>query len=1307
MNYIFMSLETIGWTRRARAVAALVAAWLLCGCAALQIDVDVYKGPLTNDEQIQMRQFASLAVAAKPLLAHLRNDIEVAFRAERKDASVANPEARHKLHKDLDHHHTSMELQSRLATFINGALLSYEDLGHPVLRDLEQTIRLALEQSLLLGVGPQDRKLADILRLAALEPGTDAPRRAMALALARFLCPPGERAPDGTTCSALSDAAGASAEVGNPLRRYAGALYAACRNLRLALSASSPQAAALRCPDVARSNAGFAFVGDPVNVRALSVLLLGAERPELSERLLQLGSAFLQARVHMRSAFEAALDLLDAVNDPVQAGPRARLVSQLMQPMITACVLTSPKGRSRQHLSEPDRAVAERLDRLLQVNSAMGEWGRSEFARANAAVVDVALQAPASAARVFRAAHLAALSYSADDLARCDALLKDSPAHQRAASSLSRQFGASRGPDADQDFLASLESVKLTLGEIQSPHSVAGFDRARLPAGIDSLTRAYLQEKHDGMAVAGGDASPTERRLRETLIAFAERVLFVSNSLTGSVLREELGMARDACDLTSLGPLCSSLRDDAVSRILPRLGLVQTLGNTLVLYANDLVRRERHRDGQRNAGAAEAHAARAASTPGLERQAAYVEQQIASELRAATEQRDTAQTTSERSTRAVAQAEQDAQATKKLADQANAAAVDAARFAQALAHAVRSTVPVGQRRALVLPGTSTETAAALQADAAAAEKSVLATLGSAPEVTVARAAQAMHAWLEGQSEAATGERATRLRAGGAALGDHAAAFGADSAPMTSAQVLHAYRALLQQLVKDAVALAQLRVEEAKAPSATANRQTRMHQELQQRGQADAGTVKSVGQNMQAAQQLQSAWQAVRRHALTGALLAGGQDARSLLLAAVHKEVGVVAALGAVDPDKAPRQAALKILESKLAALPAENPALDPYPALRKPLPGQQPDQREVFDSVIAELRQRRVQALAAGLTQAATNLQSAIDAAYDSRTAGIFLRPASEYLRSVYSAPALQGDPSDFQRNMLNDYLDVLRPRFLPDDAGNALAEARKNIERLHWQTINTVRLAGGGSTNYVLAKDDVGNWYVKTYEADPEAVIKSAQSLALFNYGRRIDVDLLRKLKLQRELDDPKTDGSRRQEIRSDLKDAGKSESLGFQRVRDQLVSRYRDQLYAGAASLQSSVERLDTAAQAKVDGVLADGGERKAAGDVMATQGAVLASARQELRTALAVAESTRQQAVESAVMGALRTLHSVGSAWSVGLRGAGGIDKARQIGAADAASAVAREALKLHGTNHKRALVALEEGIKLVGQARSAER
>ncbi|MEM7233521.1 MAG: hypothetical protein AAF517_15190, partial [Planctomycetota bacterium] len=49
---------------------------LASGCATLEIDVDVYKGPLVMEPEVQMQELAILPIAAKPLLIDVREKLE-------------------------------------------------------------------------------------------------------------------------------------------------------------------------------------------------------------------------------------------------------------------------------------------------------------------------------------------------------------------------------------------------------------------------------------------------------------------------------------------------------------------------------------------------------------------------------------------------------------------------------------------------------------------------------------------------------------------------------------------------------------------------------------------------------------------------------------------------------------------------------------------------------------------------------------------------------------------------------------------------------------------------------------------------------------------------------------------------------------------------------------------------------------------------------------------------------------------------------------------------------------------------------
>lgn len=240
---------------------------------------------------------------------------------------------------------------------------------------------------------------------------------------------------------------------------------------------------------------------------------------------------------------------------------------------------------------------------------------------------------------------------------------------------------------------------------------------------------------------------------------------------------------------------------------------------------------------------------------------------------------------------------------------------------------------------------------------------------------------------------------------------------------------------------------------------------------------------------------------------------------------------------------------------------------------------------EVLDNLIAALRAQHIQAVAAGDEIAATNLLKAVNAAYDQRTAMIYLRPASDYLRSVYAATTLQDGAEDQYRNMLAGWLKNLRGNFARGKDARSKLEAKRELDKINWQNVNKVILSGGGSTNYVIAKDDVGNWYVKAYGSDPEAIIKSATSLALFNAGKGVNVNLLRRVEAQRRIDEDKSlSAEEREALR---KEVGPFHTTGGQtllKVRDRYAARYSQDTFAEAAALLAVMKEIPAKANARI---------------------------------------------------------------------------------------------------------------------------
>lgn len=270
----------------------------------------------------------------------------------------------------------------------------------------------------------------------------------------------------------------------------------------------------------------------------------------------------------------------------------------------------------------------------------------------------------------------------------------------------------------------------------------------------------------------------------------------------------------------------------------------------------------------------------------------------------------------------------------------------------------------------------------------------------------------------------------------------------------------------------------------------------------------------------------------------------------------------------------------------------ERPAFQPAP-LTPPSCGETNPDRigcadhdpvEIIDAWIASLRAKRVRALADGKTVKANDLLKAINVAYDQRTAMIYLRPASDYLSSVYSASVYQEGARPVYRNMLAEWVRYLRLPFI-DEKKDGL---RGSLEKLFWQNINRVTVNGGGNTNYALAKDDVGNWYVKAYSSDPEPVIKAATSLALFNSGAAINTNLLRRLEVQRKLDDPKLPQADKDRLGEELRSSSApAEGAAFLKLRDRYAGQYQTETLAGSAALSQTLATLPLGLRRAIDAV------------------------------------------------------------------------------------------------------------------------
>jgi hypothetical protein len=160
------------------------------------------------------------------------------------------------------------------------------------------------------------------------------------------------------------------------------------------------------------------------------------------------------------------------------------------------------------------------------------------------------------------------------------------------------------------------------------------------------------------------------------------------------------------------------------------------------------------------------------------------------------------------------------------------------------------------------------------------------------------------------------------------------------------------------------------------------------------------------------------------------------------------------------------------------------------------------DANEVLDRVIAGLQQQHVLETRSGLDARAKSTAAALQLAEQYRTDGIFVRHSAVFLRDSYPATVLQRSQED-SNLLFNRAINFGGTRTESSHINNT-------VDKQFWQTVNHISLSAAGNITYVLAKDDVGNWYVKGYSAKPDEIYKSAAGLALYAASSRLPGDFL-----------------------------------------------------------------------------------------------------------------------------------------------------------------------------------------------------
>jgi hypothetical protein len=1233
--------------KRHHRLAVCAAVGLFAGCAAIEIDVDVYKGPLAHEEEIQLRQFAATAIAAKPLLVTLRNELEVAKRRD----TLGKPT----FEQDVQRRGGSLDafvggdvtFQSWLAKFVNGATFYYEDMGDAEVSKARRHVEEADRLQKIVLMTKEDLKFAG--RIEAVRTSFDSDQNALRWKLADAYMQ--------ITCGASE--VKKCTEAGKPPYRSVSRLWPACKDNNVKLE----------CPDEGGSNAGYGFLGNRKNAEAHAKVLFGKYDPGKNEdaafvdRLVELSQAFLGMRVAMHGMLVHSLNALE-LSQPgsLEQIYIAKLVAGATQPRMLACYTSHQASASAPQVATLSSGFIESMRGSSQLPSGLFrstvpgtaaiKWNPIQYATATEAIERTGPRFPKELAVFLRAtdATLMQLDQSrtgtgASALAGCtavsaDPVQPDGPPHLPKVSEFdhvgrphSLDYGLARGPTDDvlrQTWVEYMERTLLTLTSTEAK-TASGFDRARLPDGIETLTRNFehaLDDKEEEPKLRAEKITKARERLEETLIFFAERLLFVANNITRSTLEADLGQEAGSGWVqvghgsgVAAGKANRDQERDA--GIAARVAVLETLGNTLVLHANDLRRRQRHNQQLVDGRAAEQAAVARAYAPGAANSFDALLLQARADLKERTKAAEKAAPAVTAASAAAAGL--DAKLTAALATTLSTQRLLEQRKTDLapLEGFVRTTVPSKSRAGLYRSDKPQEE----DTDAADLAAFIKQELDPAANTTAVQVLDKVSTWLEIQASGpgADTPRLKRIGAARALLGKQREALeAAASRAQKPDAVAAAVRDVVLRWARDATG--ELATLEANAKAAAKN-----ESDLKEKS-VDAATT-------QAAAKTRADKSTAAKSRFDG-IVPVLEEQRDAVVREGEK-------VHAADPRSivlllrqslATRKAGGKDTGDKATAL---DEAIKYVADFNPPDWLQVKDAKnrvEVLDQVIATLQHQRINALAQGHAAEAKNVSIALNVAYQTRANAAYLRPSSDYLKNVYSATTLQdGTPAE-DRNMLREWTRNLGRTFNPPTFDVATAQAKEKVERLYWQNINSVKLNGGGSVNYVLAKDDIGNWYVKAYSTDPSSIFKSAQGLALFNTGGRLGVNLLRRTELQRRLDDKNTSEADKLRIDKELSSNSPDANAALLKVRDRYRARYVVAADTASEALlqanQALPEELRTAAGK--DATLTDVNAEALLKRLQAVQAAELDGSSKALTAARALAadDPTRLVKLEAAI-------------------------------------------------------------------------
>lgn len=1044
----------------ARLAALAVAVSLMAaGCAITKIDVDVYKGPLANQEHIQTQQLAVMAVGAKPLLIGLRNTLQWP------DGKIPPGVPYERYIDPADYETSTYPLTNVQARRVNAILYLYVDAAPPGLQRFARNARRALAGYLASDAVLASTRAPDLWGRVGAHFSPKAP-------------PPLKEA-----YRVYLDASFQPAEPRRvlPLRE---AVDGPLRELSR-LSPDEQQAARFyvdgTTPDKS-SNALYDKLRDRPRVAAHAKLLFDdpARGAEFVEQVLAIATSYGENRARLEALWIEAVEAILAVNSlaggtAAQSGRLAQTNERLAELIVQLTQAYNLSAHFCVHSDDPFKAVVNPPSQ----RTSTAVWGSGKeddafYESANLLLLAALRTQPVDTAAGLKRVHWQTKREYPTEYRRRGCLRKsernDEPGNRR------RQFGLVRPPGNDvfrdatrERTVAAYRSVVAGLAE--------GLERGRLPEGLETLIDEVVEAGQPQSTGAGGADANARANLADALVQFAEKVLVIANH---SVLIDEATVPTG----DSSPPATTKRRSD-VNRY---VAVLQAVGNSILVQANELRSRKEHRDKV----VSRAPASAAALDRALERRAEkYFEdlgQNVRNESRRADERKQRADAARKTSSNALGAATaQVAKAQQTVTDAA--AALTSAPEGQV----ARELVQVEATHA-ALTGPRGEILAKNLAPGRADGATVLRELGE----LLKNVAKPASDYLKSLPDPAIPE---------------------DDKPAVFKKIVDVVAKRREFLAQYAAGvektLQPLRAAKAKADeqlSAAKEAEAR----LRERDEAAQAEVVAATQGAVRWRRVADGFDEFRVKVLVqkgGA--ASAPVAFTLLQSKVEDALRVE---GTKVPPDTEVVARLTALSEFLAGL---RPPLDPSLVDRSVRPGD--TAQDVMDRLVTVLQYEHVLAVnqAGPESAGALYVRDALKAAFEHRSGLTYIRPASVYLRSSYTATSLQDDSGVTRwQNLLHRAASRALPVFSEAAANSGERRARQEInaeiDKQFWQNINSVRVAGAGLTNYVMVKDDIGNWYVKQYSANPEQIIRSAQSLALFNLGQAQNADFLGRLRSQ-----------------------------------------------------------------------------------------------------------------------------------------------------------------------------------------------